>query len=344
MASSFFLMKIVPCFPRQLFWLSGVMLTSALLHAQQPSTPEPTQNLAPIERLADDAQRRLFEEADRASGGSSGTPSTDAPQTFPGLYPGSTQKVMTSQKKTTFTAVRGEDPTTWAKDSKHKLAVLEISFGQTRQNVIIKLYPEDAPQTVANFIANVQSGAYKKLAFHRAIESFIIQTGDPLSADEKTRERWGTGGEGKTLPAEIKRTHVVGSVAMGRKSDKSNPTRASNGYQFYFALGNFSSLDNQYTVFAQVVSGLETLQQISKMPVDSNDCPIARIELKDITLRDHTGPLYPAGRGANNSSTVATEGFQEQSVQNEVLTPSQRAANAAGSGGSAVGRFFRNVW
>jgi len=70
-----------------------------------------------------------------------------------------------------------------------------------------------------------------------------------------------------------------------------NPDRKSNGYQFYFALGNLSALNGAYSVFGQVVSGLEVLESISRVPVDSNDSPLARIEVKSIRVVDQKGPL-----------------------------------------------------
>jgi cyclophilin family peptidyl-prolyl cis-trans isomerase len=189
---------------------------------------------------------------------------------------------------------------------------------------MFELYPQDAPQTVSNFLDNVETDAYKGLAFHRAVEGFIVQTGDPLTSDEGARDRWGTGGEGKTVPAEIKRPHRKGAIAMGRKSDKVNPSKRSNGYQFYFALGHYGSLDGKYTVFGQVVSGLEVLERISRMPVDSNDCPIARIEIDSIKITDHKGPLYV-------SETSGGDDDQPRYT---------KPASAQGP----VGRLLRRVW
>jgi hypothetical protein len=80
---------------------------------------------------------------------------------------------------------------------------------------------------------------------------------------------------------------------MARRSDKVNPSRRSNSSQFYIALGNFGILDGQYTVFGQVVEGMDVLDHISKMPVDSNDCPIARIEIESIRIVDQKGPMLP---------------------------------------------------
>jgi cyclophilin family peptidyl-prolyl cis-trans isomerase len=144
---------------------------------------------------------------------------------------------------------------------------------------------------VNNFIDLCDSGVYNGLAFHRAIEGFLVQTGDPLTSDESARIKWGTGGEDKTIPAEIKLPHRLGAVAMARRSDRVNPERRSNGSQFYVTLGNYGALEGKYTVFGQVVSGLETIKHISIMPVDANDCPVARIEIKSIKVITQKGPM-----------------------------------------------------
>lgn len=278
--------------------------------------------LPDIERIANEAQRKIFEAADRSSGatGTGGAAAADQPMSFPGNGPQVTRTG--SGKKATFSAPKGADPSTWEKDSAHKVAIMEIKFGGRKETVMFELYPQDAPQTVSNFLDNTETGAYKGLAFHRAVEGFLVQTGDPLTADEGTRDRWGTGGEAKTVPAEIKRKHSRGAVAMGRKSDRTNPSKRSNGYQFYFALGHYGSLDGKYTVFGQVISGLEVLERIAKMPVDSNDCPIARIEIDNIKVVDHTGPMYVS----------ETKGSDDESYVKPV------------AGQSAAGRLFRRIW
>ena len=188
--------------------------------------------------LAEDAQRELFEAADGA--GRSNSAQSDS-------TPGRPAGVTSTGRRTTFSTVPGTDAASWPKDSIHKVAVMEIGFGGVKETVMFELFPAEAPRTVTNFINNCESGSYNGLAFHRAIQGFLVQTGDPLTADESARERWGTGGETKTVPAEIKRLHRKGSVGMGRRSDASNPSRKSNGYQFYFALGNFAALDGAYT-------------------------------------------------------------------------------------------------
>lgn len=298
-------------------FLSSIILGCSLLglQAQEISptvsapglTPTP---LIPVEKAAEQAQQELFNSINQ--------PSTGGPSPVIPITPGG-PVVSTSGRKTTFATPKLDDPAGWPKDSQHKLAVMEVSFGGNLETVMFEVYPQDAPQTVSNFLDNCETGSYNGLAFHRAIENFIVQTGDPLTADEGARDRWGTGGESKTVPAEIKRTFRKGAVAMGRRSDKVNPGRSSNGFQFYFALGNFSSMNGNYTVFGQVVSGIETLDKISKMPVDSNDCPIARIEIKSIKVVDHKGPLVVSQEskrdGRKYTKPTAAKGFMERVLE-----------------------------
>jgi cyclophilin family peptidyl-prolyl cis-trans isomerase len=192
----------------------------------------------------------------------------------------------------------------------HKIAIIEVAFGGKTEEVIIELYPSSAPQTVANFVNLCESKFYDGLAFHRAIEGFLVQTGDPLTADEEKREQWGTGGEDRTLPAEIKRPHRLGTVAMARRNDSVNPSKRSNSSQFYFALGHYPFLDGNYSVFGQVVSGIDTIQYIARMPVDSNDCPIGRIELASVRVTDHRGPLVSkAIAGRRGYQSPGSKGF-----------------------------------
>ena len=197
-----------------------------------------------------------------------------------------------AKKGSTTGKVRNpDDPTAWGKNEVHKMAIMEVKYGGDTQTVMFELFENDAPRTVGNFADNAASGAYNGLAIHRVIDSYLVQTGDPITADESARDRWGTGGEDKSVPAEINRPHKLGAVAMARRNDRVNPEKKSNGFQFYFALGNMGNLDGQYTVFGQVVSGLEWLERISRVPADSNDCPLGRIEVKSMKVVDQKGPL-----------------------------------------------------
>jgi len=114
----------------------------------------------------------------------------------------------------------------------------------------IELLPGDAPKTVESFITLAKKGFYDGLTFHRVVPGFVVQGGDPKGD--------GTGGPGYTLKAEFnKRKHVRGTVAMARAQ---HPDSA--GSQFYITFGPQPHLDGQYTVFGQVVAGMEHVDGI----------------------------------------------------------------------------------
>lgn len=224
-------------------------------------------------------------------------------------------KIETESKKMGSSGTKGStksktrdvrDPAGWGPSEVHKLAVVDLKIGKETSTVMFELFTSDAPKTVANFVANADSKLYDGLAVHRAIDSYLVQTGDPLTADGDARDKWGTGGQDR-LPAEIKRSHKLGAVAMARRGDKVNPNRLSNDSQFYFVLGNMAGLDGQYTVFGQVVAGLDVLESISRVPTDSNECPLERVEIKALKVVDHTGPLVESG--STGSSRKYTKPF-----------------------------------
>jgi peptidyl-prolyl cis-trans isomerase B (cyclophilin B) len=127
-----------------------------------------------------------------------------------------------------------------------KFVTLETSKGVIK----FELYPKEAPQSVASFIDLAQKGFYNGLTFHRVEPGFVIQGGDPNGN--------GTGGPGYNIKDEFNfHKHVLGTVAMARASMPN-----SAGSQFYICLGAAPFLDNNYTVFGQVVSGIEVVKKI----------------------------------------------------------------------------------
>jgi len=129
----------------------------------------------------------------------------------------------------------------------HPTAIIEMAKGG---EIRIELFPEDAPKTVESFIALAQKGFYDGLTFHRVVPGFVAQGGDPKGN--------GTGGPGYTLKAEFsKRKHARGTVAMARSQ---HPDSA--GSQFYICFAPQPHLDGSYTVFGQVVKGMEVVDQI----------------------------------------------------------------------------------
>ena len=126
-------------------------------------------------------------------------------------------------------------------------ATITLEKGGTIQ---IEFYPQDAPNTVMNFITLAKKGFYDGLRFHRVEPGFVVQGGDPKGN--------GTGGPGYTVKAEFnKQKHLRGTVAMARAQDPD-----SAGSQFYICLNPASFLDGKYTVFGQVVRGMEVVDGI----------------------------------------------------------------------------------
>lgn len=118
--------------------------------------------------------------------------------------------------------------------------------------VVIETYPQDAPQTVAHITKLARDGFYNGVTFHRVVENFVVQGGDPTGT--------GRGGSGQTIPGEFSdRKHVEGSVAMARTD---NPDSADS--QFYIALGRLPHLDGKYAIFGQVTSGMDAVKQIKR--------------------------------------------------------------------------------
>jgi cyclophilin family peptidyl-prolyl cis-trans isomerase len=165
-----------------------------------------------------------------------------------------------------------------------EVALLEFRFAdKSVRTAAIELYPDAASATVENFKTLARDGFYNGCAVHRAFPSTLVQMGDPLSK-KKDRTNVGTGGPGYTLPAEIRRKHTKGAVAAARLPDRVNPQRRSNGSQFYVCLIPQPKLDGQYTVFGNVIQGMDVLDVISNKPTDTNDNPIERIELRRVSI------------------------------------------------------------
>lgn len=150
-------------------------------------------------------------------------------------------------------------------------AVIETRFG----NIELKFFPDVAPNHVNNFIELAKKGFYDGTIFHRVIPGFMIQGGDPNSKDAD-RSRHGTGGPGYTVKAEFNnKPHKRGTLSMARAA---NPDSA--GSQFFICVADAPFLDKQYTVFGEVVSGMEVADKIVSQPRDGRDNPNDRTEMK----------------------------------------------------------------
>ena len=156
-------------------------------------------------------------------------------------------------------------------------AIVNTNLG----NIQFELFSDVAPETVRNFIKLTKSGFYDGTLFHRVIPKFMIQGGDP-NTKESDKSTWGTGGPGYNMKAEFNsRSHLRGIVSMARSSDPD-----SAGSQFFIVTSDSTFLDREYTVFGQVVDGMEVADKIVNLPRDDNDCPLQEAKMIQVTISD----------------------------------------------------------
>ena len=156
-------------------------------------------------------------------------------------------------------------------------AIIKTSFG----NIKFSLVPDIAPETVRNFSQLAKSGFYNGTLFHRIIPGFMIQGGDP-NTKNPDKSTWGQGGPGYNLKAEFNsRSHLRGIVSMARATDPD-----SAGSQFFIVTSDSTFLDRQYTVFGEVIDGMEVADKIVNLPRDGNDCPEQEVKILEVTISE----------------------------------------------------------
>jgi len=136
-----------------------------------------------------------------------------------------------------------------------------IVFETVKGNFEIETYPAEAPKSVAHILELVKRNFYNGQRVHRVEPGFVVQFGDPQTRDMTKRDRWGTGGSGKPIGAgepSPKHKHVVGAVAMAHPGD---PKLADS--QMYIMLGTAARLDGGYTVFGDVISGMDVVRKLA---------------------------------------------------------------------------------
>lgn len=161
--------------------------------------------------------------------------------------------------------------------SAQEVAVIETNMG----TIVFKFHPEVAPKTVDNFRKLANEKFYDGIKFHRVIPDFMIQGGDPNSRDAD-RSRHGKGGPGYTIPAEFSPLkHKRGIVSMGRKGNDIN----SAGSQFFIVVKDSSSLDGQYTIFGEVIQGMDVVDNVVNAKRDGNDNPIDPVIMNRVYIK-----------------------------------------------------------
>lgn len=151
----------------------------------------------------------------------------------------------------------------------------------------VKLYSK-TPLHRENFRKLVAEHFYDSILFHRVIDGFMIQAGDPYTKDTSKVELYGQGGPGYTVPAEFVNEyyHKKGALAAARRGDMANPKKASSGSQFYIVQDENACLhlDGQYTIFGETVDGFDVIDRIAKVPVDRMDRPLEDVRI--ITIKE----------------------------------------------------------
>ena len=187
--------------------------------------------------------------------------------------------------------VEPDDSTKLALEMERKLREEpEFEMVTSHGTMKIRLYGK-TPQHRDNFVKLVAEKYYDGMRFHRVIEGFMIQGGDPFSRDTSMINSWGTGGPNYTIPAEFvsEYRHKKGAIAAARKGDMANPRKASSGSQFYIVQDEYgcSHLDGQYTIFGEVIEGMEVIDRIAAVATDRYDRPyedVMIVSVKQIGL------------------------------------------------------------
>lgn len=188
------------------------------------------------------------------------------------------------------------------------IAEPEFEIVTTHGTMKMKLYSK-TPKHRDNFVKLVKEKYYDGIRFHRVIEGFMIQAGDPFSRDTSKIDLWGQGGPDYTVPAEFVNEywHKKGAIAAARKGDMANPKKASSGSQFYIVHDENACLhlDGQYTIFGEVTEGLEVIDRIASVAVDRYDRPYEDVIIE--TIRPVVQELEVKVDSTNVQDTTKTE-------------------------------------
>jgi peptidyl-prolyl cis-trans isomerase B (cyclophilin B) len=171
-----------------------------------------------------------------------------------------------------------ENPVTTAPKTggKTEIAVIKTTLG----TITFEFLPDVAPKMVENFKDLAKTGFYNGTTFHRVINGFMIQGGDPLSKDDDPSND-GTGSGPRKMPAEFttKYSHGRGIVSTARGNDPN-----SGSCQFFIVQKDSRFLDNKYTIFGRVLEGMDVVDKISLVPKDAGDRPVKNVVMESVTV------------------------------------------------------------
>jgi cyclophilin family peptidyl-prolyl cis-trans isomerase len=199
------------------------------------------------------------------------------------LGPGAVSAEAQARRRPPATPAAGVYTTTRVPEAlRNKQVVLETTVG----TIVLQLDAEAAPNHVGFMLDQAEAGAYDGTVFHRAVPLGIIQGGDPISKDPAKTALYGTGGLNRLKREPNARKHLRGSVSAVLQPNKPD----SAGAQFFICLTDQPGLDGQFTVFGEVVEGLEVAEQISQTPLDANGRLTTRIAITKATVRETPPP------------------------------------------------------
>ena len=248
----------------QRFFIAG--LASAILFGCGPSSPEPTSgSVAGTSTTGDSSVPPPTD--------TSASPKSELDSKLANKTLGSQGTASTTRVPEPGAPVDGRKP-----KNGEEVAVLDTAKGR----IILMFFPDKAPKHVENFKKLVKTGFYDGTRFHRVIDGFMIQGGDPNTKTED-RSTWGQGGPGWNVNAEFNDVHhAKGILSMARSSDPN-----SAGSQFFIMVGDAPSLDNQYTAFGKVVSGQDVADDIVSQPAGGPQGDQANdpVKIKKATLQ-----------------------------------------------------------
>lgn len=188
-------------------------------------------------------------------------------------------------------------------------------------NIKVKLY-NDTPLHRDNFTKLANSGFYNGTLFHRVVEGFVIQGGDPYTKDTSMVAKWGEGGPGYTVPAEFVADHVhkKGALAAARRGDIANPMKESSGSQFYIVADGDACfhLNGDYTVFGETIDGIKTVELISSVKTDRYDRPVQDVKIISIRLEGAPEIKERGEGGQEGEKTGETENDDGQKKLEEL--------------------------
>lgn len=173
----------------------------------------------------------------------------------------------------------------------------------------MKLYSK-TPKHRANFEKLALTGFYDSLLFHRVINGFMIQGGDPYTRDTTMADKYGQGGPGYTIPAEFvpEYKHLKGALAAARRGDAANPAKESSGSQFYIVQdeSTCAQLDGEYTVFGQTVDGFNVIDKIAAVQTNRRDRPVTDVRIISIKVDPESMPADPAPAADSTATSTDT--------------------------------------